>query len=122
MTERNDGWFNKEAFRKGHCSVLVATDVAARGIDVDGVTHVVHFDVPRSTEDYIHRSGRTGRAGASGQVITFAAPDESRDLGAIEAAIGGPIKRYSLRGFDDGLDDARPRPRGDSSSRPSGRR
>jgi ATP-dependent RNA helicase RhlE len=116
-----------EAFRKGDCGVLVATDVAARGIDVDGITHVVHFDVPQSAEDYIHRSGRTARAGASGQVMTFVAPDEEADFEAIEKSIGAKIQRVGLKGFDPGLDQARPksdgrRPddrRGRSSSGPS---
>ena len=82
-----------EDFRTGECPILIATDVAARGIDVSGVSHVIHFDVPRSSEDYIHRSGRTARAGESGEVITFVAPDEERDLAAIEKAIGSKIPR-----------------------------
>jgi ATP-dependent RNA helicase RhlE len=93
-----------DAFRRGECPVLVATDVAARGIDVDGISHVVHFDVPRSADDYIHRSGRTARAGATGQVITFVAPDEEEDMASIEKAIGKTVRRYSLKGFDAGLD------------------
>jgi len=96
-----------EAFRKGDCPVLIATDVAARGIDVDGITHVIHFDVPHSSEDYIHRSGRTARGGASGHVMTFVAPDEERDFATIEREIGATIQRVSLRGFDAGLDEAR---------------
>jgi len=86
-----------EAFRKGECPILVATDVAARGIDVSKVTHVVHYDVPRSSEDYIHRSGRTGRAGEKGGVITFVAPDEERDMESIEKAIGSKIPRVRLK-------------------------
>ncbi|MFK7927536.1 MAG: DEAD/DEAH box helicase [Myxococcota bacterium] len=93
-----------EDFRKGTCPILIATDVAARGIDVDKVTHVVHFDVPRSPEDYIHRSGRTGRAGQSGEVITLVAPDEERDFAVIEKAIGKRIPRDTMRNFDNGLD------------------
>jgi ATP-dependent RNA helicase RhlE len=93
-----------EDFRTGHCPILVATDVAARGIDVSKVTHVVHFDVPRSPEDYIHRSGRTGRAGESGEVITFVAPEEERDFKTIERAIGSDIERDTIPGFDTGLD------------------
>ena len=102
-----------DAFRRGECRVLVATDVAARGIDVEGVSHVVHFDVPRSAEDYIHRSGRTARAGATGQVMTFIAPDEEADFAAIEKAIGKPVPRFKLKGFDPGLD--RPAPRDERS-------
>jgi len=98
-----------EDFRKGTCPILVATDVAARGIDVSRVSHVVHFDVPRSPEDYIHRSGRTGRAGESGEVITFVAPDEERDFATIERAIGGTIQRDTLPDFDPGLGGGRGR-------------
>lgn len=93
-----------DAFRRGECTVLVATDVAARGIDVDGISHVVHFDVPRSSEDYIHRSGRTARAGASGEVMTLIAPDEEHDFGDIEKDIGFTVPRFKLKGFDPGLD------------------
>jgi ATP-dependent RNA helicase RhlE len=96
-----------EDFRTGQCPILVATDVAARGIDVSKVTHVIHFDVPRSSEDYIHRSGRTGRAGRSGEVITFVAPDEERDLASIEKAIGSKIQREVMPRFDTGLDRRR---------------
>ena len=97
-----------DAFRRGECAVLVATDVAARGIDVDGVSHVFHLDVPRSSDDYIHRSGRTARAGAVGQVMTFVDPSEEGDLAAIEKAIGSPIPRVFLKKFETGLDGARP--------------
>jgi ATP-dependent RNA helicase RhlE len=105
-----------DAFRRGACEVLVATDVAARGIDVDGVTHVVHLDVPRSSDDYIHRSGRTARAGAAGEVLTFCAPDEEGDLAQIEKAIGMTIPRFNMKGFDAGLDEARAKPRTESRS------
>jgi ATP-dependent RNA helicase RhlE len=100
-----------DAFRRGACSVLVATDVAARGIDVDGITHVVHLDVPRSSEDYIHRSGRTARGGATGEVMTFIAPDEEGDFKSIEKAIGTTVPRFALKGFDAGLDAAPRKPR-----------
>jgi superfamily II DNA/RNA helicase len=66
-----------DAFRKGEVSVLIATEVAARGLDIDQVTHVIHVDVPQTVEQYLHRSGRTGRAGADGEVLTLLAyPDE----------------------------------------------
>jgi ATP-dependent RNA helicase RhlE len=106
-----------DAFRRGECQVLVATDVAARGIDVDGVSHVVHFGVPRSAEDYIHRSGRTARAGATGQVMTFVAPDEESDFAAIEKVIGAKVPRFALKGFDAGLDGPRGRPAREASDR-----
>lgn len=92
-----------EDFRTGRCPILIATDVAARGIDVSKVSHVVHFDVPRSSEDYIHRSGRTGRAGETGEVITFVSPAEEREFAAIEEAIGSTIQRDTMPGFDTGL-------------------
>jgi ATP-dependent RNA helicase RhlE len=76
-----------EAFRKRKVRVLVATDVAARGIDVDGITHVVNYDMPVEPESYVHRIGRTGRAGADGIAITFCTSGERRDLKAIERLI-----------------------------------
>jgi ATP-dependent RNA helicase RhlE len=72
------------AFRDGELRILVATDIAARGIDVDGVSHVVQFDLPNVAETYVHRIGRTARAGASGMAIAFCTPDERGDLAAIE--------------------------------------
>lgn len=77
-----------EAFRTREVQVLVATDVAARGIDIDGVTHVVNFDLPIEPEAYVHRIGRTGRAGAAGIAVSFCSPDERHDLRAIERLIG----------------------------------
>ena len=82
-----------EAFRRGDCSVLVATDVAARGLDVDGISHVINFDVPYSAEDYIHRSGRTARAGAVGEVFTFVAREERDKLDEIEKHLGFALPR-----------------------------
>jgi ATP-dependent RNA helicase RhlE len=80
--------------------VLVATDIAARGIDVEALSHVVNFDVPAVPEDYIHRVGRTGRAEMTGDAFTFVAPDEEPDLRAIERAIGRSLPRVSLPDFD----------------------
>ena len=82
-----------EAFRRGDRPVLVATDVAGRGLDISGISHVINFDVPRCSEDYIHRAGRTARAGATGQVITFIAPDEEALLGEIQAELGIALPR-----------------------------
>lgn len=59
------------SFRKGEVSILIATDIAARGLDIEGLTHVIHVDVPHSIEPYLHRSGRTGRAGADGEVLSL---------------------------------------------------
>jgi ATP-dependent RNA helicase RhlE len=77
-----------EAFRQKQVTVLVATDVAARGIDIDGVTHVVNYDMPVEPESYVHRIGRTGRAGADGIAISFCTADERAELRAIERLIG----------------------------------
>jgi ATP-dependent RNA helicase RhlE len=87
-------------FKSGRFRVLVATDVAARGIDIDALSHVVNFDVPNVPDDYIHRVGRTARAGASGEAVTLAAPQERDELRAIERAVGGAIPRRTLGGFD----------------------
>jgi len=78
-------------FKAGSVKVLVATDLAARGIDVDGITHVVNFDLPNEPETYVHRIGRTARAGASGQAVSFCDPDEKPLLRAIEKLIGERI-------------------------------
>ncbi len=75
-------------FAKGRVSALVATDVAARGIHVDAVGAVVHFDPPATDKDYVHRSGRTGRAGADGLVVTLVPPDRKRDVGALQRKLG----------------------------------
>jgi ATP-dependent RNA helicase RhlE len=88
------------AFKNGRLQVLVATDIAARGIDVEALPHVVNFDVPGQSDDYIHRVGRTARAGAAGDALTFAAPSESGELAAIERAVGRRIERRTLPDFD----------------------
>ena len=80
--------------------MLVATDIAARGIDVEALGHVVNFDVPAVPEDYIHRVGRTARAEATGDAFTFVAPEEEDDLRAIERAIGKRLPRVTLPDFD----------------------
>ena len=87
-------------FKAGKYRVLVATDIAARGIDVEALSHVVNFDVPAVPEDYIHRVGRTGRAELTGEAYTFVAPDEEADLRAIERAIGKSLPRVTLPDFD----------------------
>jgi len=87
-----------DGFRKGRYQVLVATDVAARGLDVHGITHVVNFDIPASSDDYIHRIGRTARASADGDAITFVCPDDHLALGAIENALGQNLPRKEWEG------------------------
>jgi len=104
-----------EAFRRGQYPVLVATDVAARGIDVEGISHVVNFDVPFSSDDYIHRGGRTARAGALGEVITFVSPAEEERLCEIEKAIGTTLPRVVLPNFEHGTHAHVPPPLGPSA-------
>lgn len=87
-------------FKSGAFRVLVATDIAARGIDVEELGHVVNFDVPLVPEDYIHRVGRTGRAQATGDAFTFVSPDEEGELRNIEKAIGKRLPRVILPDFD----------------------
>jgi ATP-dependent RNA helicase RhlE len=87
-------------FKAGKFRVLVATDIAARGIDVTGISHVVNFDVPNLPEDYIHRVGRTARAEMTGDAITLVSPEEESDLRMIERAIGRKLARAKLDGFD----------------------
>jgi ATP-dependent RNA helicase DeaD len=85
-----------DKLKKGKLDILVATDVAARGLDVDRISHVINYDIPHDTEAYVHRIGRTGRAGRKGDAILFVAPREKRLLGAIERATGGKIEMMEL--------------------------
>ncbi|MDR0788518.1 MAG: DEAD/DEAH box helicase [Gemmatimonadota bacterium] len=87
-------------FRSGRYRVLVATDIVARGIDVEALEHVVNFDVPNQPEDYIHRVGRTARAEATGDAYTLFSPDEEKLVRGIEKAIGQTISRVMVPGFD----------------------
>ena len=87
-------------FKDGTFPVLVATDIAARGIDVEALGHVVNFDVPLQSEDYIHRVGRTARAEMTGEAFTFVSPEEEGDLRAIERAVGKTLPRVTLPDFD----------------------
>jgi ATP-dependent RNA helicase RhlE len=89
-----------EGFKTGRFPVLVATDIAARGIDVDALGHVVNFDVPLVPEDYIHRVGRTGRAEATGEAFTFVSPEEEGNLRDIERAISRRLPRVTVPDFD----------------------
>jgi ATP-dependent RNA helicase RhlE len=89
-------------FKSGKMRVLVATDIAQRGLDVSGISHVINYDVPQQPEDYVHRIGRTGRAAASGDAFTFMSPDEISTVRAIERTIGQQIPRISVPGFDFG--------------------
>jgi len=89
-----------DGFKRGRYRVLVATDIAARGIDVEALGHVVNFDVPVVPEDYIHRVGRTARAEQTGEAFTFVAPEEEGDLRAIERAINYRLPRVIVPDFD----------------------
>ena len=88
-----------EAFRTGQRGILVATDIAARGIDIAGVSHVINYDVPLHAEDYVHRIGRTGRAAETGDALTLVTPQEANELAAIERLIGMKIPVVVLEGF-----------------------
>ena len=89
-------------FKAGAINVLVATDIAQRGLDIAGISHVVNYDVPQEAEDYVHRIGRTGRAAATGDAFTFMSPDEIAMVRSIESLLGQPIPRISLAGYDFG--------------------
>src|SRR5256714_2832587 len=87
------------AFRDGRTRVLVATDIAARGLDVDAVSHVINYDVPAAPEDYVHRVGRTGRAGNTGRAITLVTPVDESSMRAIDRLTGQSVARVFLPGF-----------------------
>lgn len=89
-----------DGFKRGRFRVMVATDIAARGIDIDGISHVINYDVPAYPEDYIHRIGRTGRAAATGDAITFVSPDEEKNFRQIEKFIGRDFEVETYPGFD----------------------
>jgi ATP-dependent RNA helicase RhlE len=91
-----------EDFRSGKVRVLVATDIAQRGLDISGITHVINYDVPQHAEDYVHRIGRTGRAAATGDAFTFMDANEIGTVRLIERVIGQEIPRVSVPGFDFG--------------------
>jgi ATP-dependent RNA helicase RhlE len=91
-----------EDFKSGRTRVLVATDIAQRGLDISGITHVINYDVPQQAEDYVHRIGRTGRAASEGDAFTFMSPDEIAMVRTIERIIGQEIPRISVPGFDFG--------------------
>ena len=110
-----------DAFKTGAIRVLVATDVAARGIDIEALPYVVNYDLPHSPEDYVHRIGRTGRAGASGEAISLVSESETRYLKDIEKLIGKPLDAVIVPGFEPGAADVPAydsrRPRGERPER-----
>ena len=88
-----------QGFKSGQFEVLVATDIAARGLDIAGVSHVVNYDVPENAEDYVHRIGRTGRAQNTGDAFTLVTEEYVRDARSIERFINATIERKKLEGF-----------------------
>ncbi|TDQ77526.1 superfamily II DNA/RNA helicase [Dongia mobilis] len=116
------------AFKRGEASLMVCSDVAARGIDIAGLTHVFNFDTPIHAEDYVHRIGRTGRAGREGRAFTFATPYDGKHVAAIQKLIGKDIPLVTIEGFENlpfAEGDGRGRNRGRggrASPRDSGRR
>jgi len=89
-----------DGFRGGKYDILVATDIAARGIDVSDISHVINFDMPDTVDAYTHRIGRTGRIEKSGEAFTFAEPQDEAMVRSIEKVLGRPIERRRLPGFD----------------------
>ncbi|MBV9076254.1 MAG: DEAD/DEAH box helicase [Methylobacteriaceae bacterium] len=108
-----------ESFRNGSVDLLVASDVAARGLDIPAVSHVLNYDVPHHAEDYVHRIGRTGRAGRSGHAFTLVAPGDEKALAAIESLIGQPVTWEGQNLAESGVREGgrRARPRGDDEGR-----
>jgi ATP-dependent RNA helicase RhlE len=109
-----------EDFRSGAVRVLVATDIAQRGLDISGITHVINYDVPTQAEDYVHRIGRTGRAATTGDAYTFMAADEIATVRLIERVIGQEIPRVSVPGFDFGSVAPPPVPPASMPAAPAG--
>jgi len=95
-------------FKSGEVRVLVATDIAARGIDIHQLPHVVNLDLPNQAEDYVHRIGRTGRAGHSGHAVSLVAAEEHELLRAIERMIGNPLPKQAVPGFEPTIHSAPP--------------
>jgi ATP-dependent RNA helicase RhlB len=111
-------------FKDGRLAVLVATDVASRGLHIEGVSHVINYDLPQDSEDYVHRIGRTGRAGAEGTAVSFACDDYVFSLDAIEERIGRkiPVEWPPEKLFKSGRVAQAPRTHAGFRSRPEPRR
>ena len=91
--------FRSEGFKKGNIRILVATDIVARGIDVVNISHVINYDMPSDAEVYVHRIGRTARAGASGTAISFMSPEELSELNSVEGLIGTTLRCEDMEDF-----------------------
>jgi ATP-dependent RNA helicase DeaD len=98
-----------KAFRAGEIRTLVATDVVGRGIDVSSISHIINFDIPQSSDDYVHRVGRTGRMGREGVAYTFVTTEEGGELTRIEMLINRLLKRDEIEGFSTVASAAPPR-------------
>ncbi len=110
-----------DGFRSGKYQVMVATDIAARGIDVEGISHVINYDVPTHAEDYVHRIGRTGRAAATGDAITFVSNEEKKYLREISKFIERKLTAHKCKGFSY-VKSPPPKPNTDKNSKPSRRK
>ncbi|MCW1430062.1 DEAD/DEAH box helicase [Novosphingobium sp. JCM 18896] len=108
-----------DRFKAGTINILVASDVAARGLDVKGVSHVFNFDTPWHPDDYVHRIGRTGRAGASGRAFTFVSPEDAEAIENVEKLTGGEIPLFTVEGQGQGQSEDRPRKESRSDDRPA---
>ena len=106
-----------DRFKAGEINILCASDVAARGLDIKGVSHVFNFDTPWHPDDYVHRIGRTGRAGATGRAFTFVAPEDAEAIANVEKLTGGPIPLFTIDGAPEAVAGEKPprksRARGD---------
>ena len=107
-----------DGFKNGTYRVLVATDIVARGIDVDSISHVINYDLPSAAQDYVHRIGRTARAGHTGTAFSFLAPEQAGELREIELMLGAPLPTRDLEGFQY-MAAARAQPRTHGESNPS---
>jgi len=112
-----------EGFRNGSVKILVATDIASRGLDIHSISHVINFDMPESTDDYIHRIGRTGRVEKSGEALTLVTTEDAGKIRDLEKILKKPLERVTLEGFDYNQPehDHTTRPRRQPSRRPQGR-